>query len=187
MLKGKRKEKSREPSSLLRKEARAKNRDKKLELRNKPDSVYDDHSSRMDVTSHLKRLPGGRDGQSLRVPHLPCSRWGLPSSISHLMDWCAFTAPFHLYNALGRCSLLSVALSIASPLLGGYPASCPAESGLSSSVSDATIYSTQVLLLYRICHLKGKENVDNPKLYGRILNRAYKETELVVSDTEKVL
>ena len=51
-------------------------------------------------------------------PHLPCSRRGLPSSISHLMDWCAFTAPFHLYNALRRCSLLSVALSIASPLLG---------------------------------------------------------------------
>ena len=34
------------------------------------------------------------------------------------MDWCAFTAPFHLYNVLKRCSLLSVALSIASPLLG---------------------------------------------------------------------
>ena len=34
------------------------------------------------------------------------------------MDWCAFTAPFHLYNAFKRCSLLSVALSIASPLLG---------------------------------------------------------------------
>ena len=34
------------------------------------------------------------------------------------MDWCAFTAPFHLYNVFRRCSLLSVALSIASPLLG---------------------------------------------------------------------
>ena len=53
-----------------------------------------------------------------QIPHLPCSRRGLPSSISHLMDWCAFTAPFHLYNVLRRCSLLSVALSIASPLLG---------------------------------------------------------------------
>ena len=51
-------------------------------------------------------------------PVLPCSRWGLPSSISCLMDWCAFTAPFHLYNARTRCSLLSVALSIALPLLG---------------------------------------------------------------------
>ena len=72
----------------------------------------------MDVTIHLKRLPGDEAGTPVYVPHLPCSGWGLPSSISHLMDWCAFTAPFHLYNALRRCSLLSVALSIASPLLG---------------------------------------------------------------------
>ena len=72
----------------------------------------------MDVTIHLKRLPGDEADTPINVPHLPCSRWGLPSSISHLMDWCAFTAPFHLYNALRRCSLLSVALSIASPLLG---------------------------------------------------------------------
>ncbi len=72
----------------------------------------------MDVTIHLKRLPGDEAGTPVYVPLLPCSRWGLPSSISHLMDWCAFTAPFHLYNALRRCSLLSVALSIASPLLG---------------------------------------------------------------------
>ena len=69
----------------------------------------------MDVTIHLL---WGRGGQPLRVPDLPCSRWGLHSTISHLMDWCAFTAPFHLYNVLKRCSLLSVALSIASPLLG---------------------------------------------------------------------
>ena len=72
----------------------------------------------MDVTIHLKRLPGDEAGKPVYVPHLPCSRWGLPSSISRLMDWCAFTAPFHLYNVLRRCSLLSVALSIASPLLG---------------------------------------------------------------------
>ena len=72
----------------------------------------------MDVTVHLKRLPGDEAGTPIYAPHLPCSRWGLPSSISHLMDWCAFTAPFHLYNAFKRCSLLSVALSIASPLLG---------------------------------------------------------------------
>ena len=72
----------------------------------------------MDVTIHLKRLPWDEAGKPVYVPHLPCSRWGLPSSISHLMDWCAFTAPFHLYNVLRRCSLLSVALSIASPLLG---------------------------------------------------------------------
>ena len=78
----------------------------------------------MDVAIHLKRLPGDEAGTPVYVPHLPCSRRGLPSSISHLMDWCAFTAPFHLYNAQllicksRRCSLLSVALSIASPLLG---------------------------------------------------------------------
>ena len=72
----------------------------------------------MDVTTHLKRLPRDEAGTPVYVPHLPCSKWGLPSSISHLMDWCAFTAPFHLYNAFRRCSLLSVALSIASPLLG---------------------------------------------------------------------
>ena len=60
----------------------------------------------------------GKRRAHLIFRHLPCSRWGLPSSISHLMDWCAFTAPFHLYNALRRCSLLSVALSIALPLLG---------------------------------------------------------------------
>ena len=39
------------------------------------------------------------------------------------MDWCAFTAPFHLYSPQllyksRYCSLLSVALSITSPLLG---------------------------------------------------------------------
>ncbi len=62
--------------------------------------------------------PGTRRAHLSMSPILPCSRWGLPSSISHLMDWCAFTAPFHLYNVLARCSLLSVALSIALPLLG---------------------------------------------------------------------
>ncbi len=61
---------------------------------------------------------GTRRARLRMSPILPCSRWGLPSPISHLMGWCAFTAPFHLYNVLRRCSLLSVALSIASPLLG---------------------------------------------------------------------
>ena len=61
----------------------------------------------------LPRLPARN-----RPPIWPCSRRGLPSPRRHRRDWCAFTAPFHLYNAVGRCSLLSVALSIASPLLG---------------------------------------------------------------------
>lgn len=62
--------------------------------------------------------PGTRRAHLLMSPILPCSRWGLPSSISRLMDWCAFTTPFHLYNVIIRCSLLSVALSITLPLLG---------------------------------------------------------------------
>ena len=77
----------------------------------------------MDVTIHLKRLPGDETGTPVYVPHLPCSRRGLPSSISHLMDWCAFTAPFHLYNAQllyksGVVVYSLLALSIALPLLG---------------------------------------------------------------------
>ena len=55
---------------------------------------------------------------TVRPPISPCSRWGLPSFLRLRRNWCAFTAPFHLYTAGWRCSLLSVALSIASPLLG---------------------------------------------------------------------
>ena len=66
-------------------------------------------------SSHTRGL-GGR--AYIHPPIRPCSRRGLPSFRCHHRNWCAFTAPFHLYNVLRRCSLLSVALSIASPLLG---------------------------------------------------------------------
>jgi len=89
----------------------------------------------------------GRGGHTSKCPHFTLLQMGFTSSISHLMDWCAFTAPFHLYNVFTRCSLLSVALSIALPLLGVTQHPCPAESGLSSSrIRDATIYSTQAHL-----------------------------------------
>jgi len=29
------------------------------------------------------------------LPSWPCSEWGLPSRTSHLIRWCALTAPFH--------------------------------------------------------------------------------------------
>ncbi len=60
----------------------------------------------------------GRGGHTSKCPHFTLLQMGFTSSISHLMDWCAFTAPFHLYNVFTRCSLFSVALSIALPLLG---------------------------------------------------------------------
>ncbi len=68
------------------------------------------------TSSSRTRGLGGRT--YIHPPIWPCSRRGLPSSRCHHRNWYAFTAPFHLYNALRRCSLLSVALSIASPLLG---------------------------------------------------------------------
>ncbi len=45
----------------------------------------------------------------------PCTRWGLPSQVSHLTCWCALTAPFHPYRegrwpSLG--GIFSVALSL---------------------------------------------------------------------------
>ena len=125
----------------------------------------------MDVTIHLKRLPGDEAGTPIYVPHLPCSRRGLPSSISHLMDWCAFTAPFHLYNVLKCCSLLSVALSIASPLLGvtQHPAlRSPDFPHPESKTTIRTRPSTQLKPFYynRTDNLKATKSESIPGLFS---------------------
>ncbi len=51
------------------------------------------------LPSTSSSLTRGLGGPPLRPPIWPCSRRGLPSSRRHRRDWCAFTAPFHLYNA----------------------------------------------------------------------------------------
>ena len=69
-------------------------------------------------------------------PIRSCSRWGLPYC------WCALTAPFHPYRLRGGTHFCGTIPKVT--FAGRYPASCPAELGLSSnaSTSDCLSYSS---------------------------------------------
>ena len=86
------------------------------------------------VTTGLVR-PTWCSAGHLDAPAWPCSGRGSPGRRRHRRRRCALTAPFHPYRWTGGPTggLLSVALCrrVATP--GGYPASCPVESGLSST------------------------------------------------------
>ena len=81
--------------------------------------------------------PGGDVDGPPAPPAWPCSRWGMPSRDGHPPRWWSLTPPFHpchdarlVPRTVAVCSLLRLP-RIAAP--GSYPASCPVESGRSST------------------------------------------------------
>ncbi len=101
-----------------------------------PIARWGDHLSRAGVTTGLQR-PTWCSAGHLDAPAWPCSGRGSPGRRRHHRRRCALTAPFHPYRrgltASAVCFLLHVP-RVATP--GGYPASCPVESGLSSMDVD---------------------------------------------------
>ncbi len=106
---------------------------KKRESDCKPGSVEGCHSSRIRLPRTSSSLPEGIGRASLkRLPIWPFSGRGLPSRRRHRRRWWALAPPFHPYRRGVRAGgLFSVALSGGRPP-GRYPASRPAEPGLSS-------------------------------------------------------
>ena len=116
------------------------------------------HSSRPAVADGLERPTRERREPRHRSPIRPCSGWGLPSryitaslvrSYRHRSTLTAYAAVY-----------FSVALFPMVTHAGRYPASCPAELGLSSNAEALAIaFHTQRLIEYHIFRLSSMTTV----------------------------
>jgi hypothetical protein len=125
--------------------------EEKRESAYKPGSVVNSHSSRVAVTSDLKRPTRIQRGQRQRIPIWPCSRWGLPCHDVLPLARCALTAPFHPYPCTevnGRSTLCCTFRRLSPPRR--YLAPCPMEPGLSSRVPEGAPATVQLTLGHRV-------------------------------------
>ncbi len=115
----------------------------------KPGSVVDSHFSRTRIAACLKRsVPGGRRAASY-LPIRSCSRRGLPGTAvaCRPVSSCLTLSPLPGAET-GRSALCCTFLWLAPT--GRYPASCPAEPGLSSPAFAAATIRTTPNELYTI-------------------------------------
>ena len=116
-------------------------------VRHKPGSVSDNHLSWPTVTDRLMR-PTSRTatGRRFLCPAWSCSEWGLHGKYVTIFSCELLPHNFNLTTALPVSAECFCCTFPIVTYAGRYPASCPAEPGLSSSryTRDATACSTQL-------------------------------------------
>ena len=100
----------------------------------------DNHLSWTPVAGRLERhYPEGRRA-TLALPYLVLLHVGFTQANRSPGCWCALTAPFHPYRSeIGGLNFYGTVPKVT--LAGRYPAHCPVELGLSSSIQMDAIVS----------------------------------------------